>query len=54
MNFVIRLGLPEMDEMWRDLCDRNAKDELGKAEKKHYKKIGKAMRLLDYCFSYGG
>ncbi len=46
MNFVIRLGLPEMDEMWRDLCDRNANGGLGRAEKKRYKKIGKAMHLM--------
>jgi len=46
MNFSIRLGLPEMDDMWRDLRARNANCELGKDEKKSYKKIGKAMRLL--------
>ena len=46
MNFSIRLGLPEMDEMWRDMSERNAKGELGGDEKKRYKKIGKAMHLL--------
>lgn len=46
MNFVIRLGVPEMDEMWRDLCDRNAKAKLGKDEQKRYQKIGKTMLLL--------
>ena len=46
MNFSIRLGLPEMDALWQNLCDRNAMGKLGGDEKKRYKKIGKAMHLL--------
>jgi hypothetical protein len=44
--FKIRLGVPEMEWLWEDLCSKAASGTLGKDEEKLYKKWGKAMALL--------
>ena len=44
--FSIRLGIPEISELWEDLCQKAAAGSLGKDEEKLYKKWGKAMALL--------
>jgi len=44
--FSIRLGIPEMAELWADLCSKAEAGSLSKDEEKLYKKWGKAMALL--------
>jgi len=44
--FVIRLGVPEMEDLWSDLSGKAKSGTLGKDEENLYKKIGKAMVLL--------
>jgi hypothetical protein len=44
--FKIRLGIPEMAALWKDLSEKAASGSLGKDEEKLYKKWGKAMALL--------
>ena len=44
--FVIRLGVPEMEDLWSDLSGKAKSGALGKDEENLYKKIGKAMVLL--------
>jgi hypothetical protein len=44
--FSIRLGVPEMEDLWNDLFDRAQHDLLSKDDEKLYKKMGKAMALL--------
>ncbi len=44
--FSIRLGIPEMAELWADLRSKVEAGVLSKDEDKLYKKWGKAMALL--------
>jgi hypothetical protein len=44
--FTIRLGVPEMDELWTGLCAKVAAGELGEDEKRLHKKWGQAMAHL--------
>ena len=44
--YKIRLGVPEMEEFWDTLCEKNKTDNANKNERSLYKKIGKAMYLL--------
>ena len=44
--FAIRLGIPEMMELWTVLCTKAENSALSKDEEKLYKKWGKAMNLL--------
>jgi hypothetical protein len=44
--FSIRLGVPEMELRWTDLCEKAATGRLGAEEKQFHKKWGKAMALL--------
>ncbi|HUX40382.1 MAG TPA: hypothetical protein VMV83_04360 [Rectinemataceae bacterium] len=44
--FLIRLGIPEMEELWADLFSKASSKSLSKNEEKLYKKWGKAMALL--------
>lgn len=46
MNFVIRMGVPEMEKLWRDLQSKFKAGTINKAELKLYKKWGKALKLL--------
>lgn len=38
MPFKIRMGIPEMEALWRDLSTRKQNGELDKAEEKFFKK----------------
>ena len=44
--FSLRLGVPEISELWDELCLKAVTGTLGKDEEKLYKKWGKAMALL--------
>lgn len=44
--FKIRMGIPHMDALWKDLTDRAQKDRLSSSEQKLHKKWGKALRLM--------
>jgi hypothetical protein len=44
--FLIRLGVPEMEELWTELSRKVKMGVIGKNEEELYKKLGKAMSLL--------
>ena len=44
--FFIRLGVPEMELQWTDVCKKAASGKLGAEESRLHKKWGKAMALL--------
>lgn len=44
--FAIRLGIPEMEDLWAYLLQRKGNETLTVSENLLYKKMGKAMRLL--------
>ncbi len=44
--FFIRLGVPEMEALWTDLCTKAEAEILTVDEARLYKKWGKAMALL--------
>ena len=44
--YKIRLGIPEIKELWDDLCEKIKADNANKNEQSLYKKFGKAMLLL--------
>ena len=46
MTYNIRLGIPEMAELWDSLNAKVADGSAGKDERALYQKIGKAMKLL--------
>jgi hypothetical protein len=46
MKFSIRMGIPEMSELWNDLTTRAQSNGLSAEERWHYKKLGKAFYLL--------
>lgn len=52
MSFAIRMGIPEMLELWTDLSQKNAAGTISKKELSLYSKWGKAMRLLSQDPSY--
>ena len=52
MSFTIRMGIPEMLELWTELSQKNATGTISKTELSLYKKWGKAMRLLSQDPSY--
>ena len=52
MSFTIRMGIPEMLELWTDLYQKNAAGTISKKELALYNKWGKAMRLLSQDPSY--
>ena len=43
--FVIRMGVPEMEERWEDLSSRYEQNTLGKSDVKLFKKL---VRALDH------
>ena len=43
MSFTIRMGIPEMLELWTELSQKNATGTISKKELYLYKKWGKAM-----------
>ena len=46
MPFTIRMGIPEMDYYWQDMCGREENGELDKNEKKTFKKLLKSFHHL--------
>lgn len=40
--FLIRLGVPEIEELWKKLTTKFSKNIISKDEEKLYKQIGKA------------
>lgn len=52
MSFAIRMGIPEMLELWTDLSQKNAAGTISKKELSLYNKWGKALRLLSQDPSY--
>lgn len=46
MNFAIRLGIPEMEDLWNSLQQKKKEDSLSKTESLLLKKWGKAMAKL--------
>ena len=46
MNFRIRLGEPEVKELWDDFGNRRRNNKLGKAEIIFHNKLGKIFNLL--------
>lgn len=46
MEFLIRLGVPEMSALWEGLRQGHAEGTLPKQEEELYQKWGKAMKLL--------
>lgn len=46
MRYKIRLGVPEMENLWNALCSRKASETWNKEESQLYKKWGKAMYYL--------
>ena len=52
MSFAIRMGIPEMLELWTDLSQKNAAGTISKKEFSLYNKWGKALRLLSQDPSY--
>lgn len=46
MSFIIRMGVPEMEEFWQDLKMRAFKKKLSKNELRFFKKLSKAFFYL--------
>lgn len=44
--FIIRMGIPEMKQLWDDLCKKNSDNSASKDEQQLYKKLGKTLLLL--------
>ena len=44
MNFNIRMGIPEMQELWLDLQEKYRSGNIKKKEEQLYKKWGKALK----------
>src|SRR5437899_12954420 len=47
MAFKIRMGLPEMEALWKDLSTRKMQSALDKNEEKFFKKLVKALGYLE-------
>jgi hypothetical protein len=52
MSFAIRIGIPEMLDLWTDLSKKKTAGTISKKELALYNKWGKAMRLLSQDPSY--
>ena len=46
MNFAIRMGIPEIMQLWTDLSKKHVNGTISKKELSLYKKWGKALKLL--------
>jgi hypothetical protein len=46
MSFIVRMGVPDMQEYWNDMRRRAQEDRLDKEEKKLWKKLAKAVLYL--------
>ena len=52
MNFAIRMGIPEMMQLWTDLSKKHVNGTISKKELSLYKKWGKALKLLSQDPTY--
>ena len=46
MAFAIRMGQPEMEDLWQDLSTRKLRGHLGKDGETFFKKLVKALGYL--------
>ena len=44
--FTIRMGVPEMKDLWKALAKKNRQGKLSKSEAALYRKWGKALKFL--------
>ena len=44
--YNIRLGIPEMEQFWKDLCKKVKTGKANKNDKTLHKKLGKTMKML--------
>ena len=44
--YNIRLGIPEMEQFWKDLCKKVKTGNANKNDKTLHKKLGKTMKML--------
>ena len=44
--YNIRMGIPEMEDLWNNLCSKTKSGTASKDEAQLYKKLGKAMYFL--------
>jgi hypothetical protein len=54
MAFTVRMGVPEMEYYWQDLCGREENDELDKGDLKIFKKLLKTFNHLSINPRYPG
>ena len=52
--FKIRMGIPEMKQLWDDLCRKINENNANKNEQQLYKKLGKTLYLLSNNPRYPG
>ena len=52
MSFAIRMGIPEMMQLWTDLSKKHVNGTISKKELSLYKKWGKALKLLSQDPTY--
>lgn len=52
MNFAIRMGIPEIMQLWTDLSKKHVNGTISKNELSLYKKWGKALKLLSQDPTY--
>lgn len=46
MGYAIRMGIPEMDELWNTLKTKHRDGTIGKKDEDLYKKLGNALKKL--------
>ena len=46
MNFNIRMGIPEMQELWQDLQQKYRSGKIKKKEEQLYKKWGESFKVI--------
>ena len=52
MSFAIRMGIPEMMQLWTDLSNKHVNGTISKKELSLLKKWGKALKLLSQDPTY--
>ena len=54
MYFNIRMGIPEMEDLWNNLCKKSEDSTLKSNDKKLFKKLTKVLNLLQNDPKYPG
>ena len=54
MNFNIRMGVPEMEDLWKNLCKKSEEGTLKGYDKKLLKKLTKVLKFLQIDPKYPG